>query len=185
MAYYGAPQRYPPMSGQQPVDPLCGYFQQVAGQDGQIDSIELQRCLTSTGILGYNQPFSLETCRIMICMLDRDFSGKMGFTEFKELWTALDGWKRSFITFDRDRSGTIEPHELRAAISSWGYNLTAPTLNIIVKRYSDSGRMKFDDFVSCAIRLRMLTEHFRSRDTKQTGHAQFGYEDFIGVTMFS
>ena len=26
-------------------------------------------------------------------MLDRDFSGKMGFNEFKELWGALNQWK--------------------------------------------------------------------------------------------
>lgn len=47
--------------------------------------------------------FSKETCRIMISMLDRDRSGKMGFNEFKELWAALNQWKvidcapRSFI----------------------------------------------------------------------------------------
>lgn len=37
--------------------------------------------------------FSMEACRLMICMLDRDFSGKMGFNEFKELWGALNQWK--------------------------------------------------------------------------------------------
>lgn len=29
----------------------------------------------------------------MIAMLDRDYSGKMGFNEFKELWAALNQWK--------------------------------------------------------------------------------------------
>ena len=62
-------------------------------QDGQIDAEELQRCLTSSGIGGNYQPFNKETCRIMIAMLDRDYSGKMGFNEFKELWTALNQWK--------------------------------------------------------------------------------------------
>lgn len=31
----------------------------------------------------------------MIAMLDRDYSGKMGFSEFKELWAALNQWKVS------------------------------------------------------------------------------------------
>lgn len=175
----------PPQPGYPAMDPLYGYFQQVAGQDGQINALELQRCLTSAGMSGSYQPFSLETCRLMICMLDRDYSGNMGFNEFKELWTALNGWKNTFFQYDRDRSGTVEPHELHAAIASWGYNLTPQALNIIVKRYSDSGRIKFDDFVSCAMRLRMLTDHFRRRDTTQTGYAQFGYDDFISVTMFA
>lgn len=30
---------------------------------------------------------------MMIAMLDRDYSGKMGFNEFKELWAALNQWK--------------------------------------------------------------------------------------------
>ena len=62
-------------------------------QDGQIDAEELQRCLTASGIGGTYQPFSKDTCRIMIAMLDRDRSGKMGFNEFKELWGALNQWK--------------------------------------------------------------------------------------------
>ena len=62
-------------------------------QDGQIDADELQRCLTASGIGGAYKPFAKETCRVMIAMLDRDFSGKMGFNEFKELWAALNQWK--------------------------------------------------------------------------------------------
>ena len=95
------------------MDPLWGYFSAVAGQDGQIDANELQRCLSSSGISGSYQrnglhhilfliplsflslAFSKETCRIMIAMLDRDRSGKMGFNEFKELWAALNQWKVS------------------------------------------------------------------------------------------
>ena len=38
-----------------------------------------------------------------------------------------------------------------------GYNLTPQALSIIVKRYSDNGRIKFDDFVAAATRLRILT----------------------------
>jgi len=167
------------------MDPLYGCFQSVAGQDGQIDSNELQRCLTSSGITGNYQPFSKECCRIMICMLDRDYSGKMGFNEFQELWTALNMWKNIFMQYDRDGSGTIEHHELHQAISSWGYNLTPQALNIIVQRYTVTGRIKFDDFVSCAIRLRMLTDAFRRHDVTQTGHANFQYDLFIQTTMFS
>ena len=35
---------------------------------------------------------------------------------------------------DRDRSGTVEVHELQQAIISWGYNLSPSALNIIMKR---------------------------------------------------
>uniref|UniRef100_A0A5F8GIQ7 Grancalcin n=1 Tax=Monodelphis domestica TaxID=13616 RepID=A0A5F8GIQ7_MONDO len=51
-------------------DPMWNYFTAIAGQDGEVDAEELQRCLTQSGISGTYSPFSLETCRIMISMLD-------------------------------------------------------------------------------------------------------------------
>ncbi|XP_072249850.1 sorcin [Leuresthes tenuis] len=185
MAYpgYGAPPGgVPGMPGMQ-QDPLYGYFSAVAGQDGQISADELQRCLTQSGISGSYQPFCLETCKLMINMLDRDMSGTMGFNEFKELWQALNGWKGSFVSFDRDGSGTVEGHELQQAIASMGYNLSPQAMNCIMKRYSISGRIPFDGFVNCSVRLRALTDQFRRRDTSQSGNASFQYDDFIQVTM--
>lgn len=177
---YGAgPGGFPGMQ----QDPLYGYFSAVAGQDGQISADELQRCLTQSGISGSYQPFSLETCRLMINMLDRDLSCTMGFNEFKDLWQALNGWRGTFASFDRDQSGTIEGHELQQAINSMGYHLSPQAMNCIMKRYSLNGRIPFDEFVSCAVRLRALTDQFRRRDTTQTGNASFQYDDFIQVTM--
>lgn len=165
------------------ADPLWGYFSHVAGQDGQIDAGELQRCLTSSGIGGSYQPFSKETCRIMITMLDRDYSGQMGFSEFKELWASLNQWKQAFMNFDRDRSGTMEPHELQQALVTFGYNLSPQALGGILRRYSNGGKVTFDDFVACIVKLRALTTQFQQRDTQRNGTATFRYDDFVQVTM--
>ena len=42
-----------------------------------------------------------------------------------------------------------------------GYRLTPRALNIIVTRYSINNQIKFDDFISAAIRLRLLTGMFK------------------------
>nr|XP_029516310.1 grancalcin-like [Oncorhynchus nerka] len=169
---------------QQPVnDPMWGYFTSIAGQDGEIDAEELQRCLTQTGISGTYTPFSLETCRIMIAMLDRDMTGKLGFIEFKELFAALSSWKQNFMMFDQDRSGTVEPHEMTQSISAMGYRISPQALNAVIKRYSKAGRIYFDDYVACAVKLRALTESFRRRDQMQQGAVNFQYDDFILCTM--
>uniref|UniRef100_A0A6G1S0X0 Sorcin n=1 Tax=Hypotaenidia okinawae TaxID=2861861 RepID=A0A6G1S0X0_9GRUI len=72
---YGGAPGGPAFPGQA-QDPLYGYFAAVAGQDGQIDADELQRCLTQSGIAGAYKPFNLETCRLMISMLDVSFTMK-------------------------------------------------------------------------------------------------------------
>ncbi|XP_078537777.1 grancalcin [Lissotriton helveticus] len=175
----GAYPGYPYSTG----DPMWSYFTAVAGQDGEVDAEELQRCLTQSGIHGSYSPFSLETCRIMVAMLDRDHTGKMGFNEFKELWAALNAWKQNFIMFDQDRSGTVEPHELGQAITAMGYRLSHQTLNAIVKRYSKNGRIYFDDYVACSVKLRALTDVLRRRDNMQQGFVNFAYDDFLQCTM--
>uniref|UniRef100_A0AAY4ESV7 EF-hand domain-containing protein n=1 Tax=Denticeps clupeoides TaxID=299321 RepID=A0AAY4ESV7_9TELE len=169
---------YPGAFGAPPsTDPMWGYFTAIAGQDGEIDAEELQRCLTQTGISGSYTPFSLETCRIMIAMLDRDMTGKMGFNEFKELFAVLNGWKQNFMMFDQDRSGTVEPLEMSQAISSMGYRISPQALSCILKRYSKGGRIYFDDYVACCVKLKALTDNFRRRDTMQQGTVAFPYDD--------
>ncbi|XP_075884727.1 sorcin-like isoform X1 [Nelusetta ayraudi] len=184
MAYpgYGAAHGgFPP--GQQQQDPLWGYFTAVAGGDGQISADELQRCLTQSGIAGSYRPFGLETCKLMISMLDRDMSGTMGFNEFKELSQVLNGWKTTFSSYDQDRSGTVEGRELQMALTSMGFNLSPQAMNVVMRRYSVGGRIAFDDFISACIKLRALTDQFRRRDTSQNGHAMFQYDDFMQVSM--
>ncbi|XP_064419798.1 grancalcin [Latimeria chalumnae] len=165
------------------ADPMWNYFTAIAGQDGEVDAEELQRCLTQAGIHGTYTPFSLETCKIMIAMLDKDYTGKMGFNEFKELWSALNAWKQNFLMFDQDRSGTVEPHELGQAIASMGYRLSPQGVNAIIRRYSKNGRIYFDEYVACCVKLRALTDTFNRRDNMHQGFVNFLYDDFIQCTM--
>uniref|UniRef100_A0A8D1DUZ5 Sorcin n=1 Tax=Sus scrofa TaxID=9823 RepID=A0A8D1DUZ5_PIG len=181
MQYGGAPGG--PAFPAQTQDPLYGYFAAVAGQDGQIDADELQRCLTQSGIAGGYKPFNLETCRLMVSMLDRDMSGTMGFNEFKELWAVLNGWRQHFISFDSDRSGTVDPQELQKALTTMGFRLSPQAVNSIAKRYSTNGKITFDDYIACCVKLRALTDSFRRRDTAQQGVVNFPYDDFIQCVM--
>ncbi|EPY77957.1 sorcin [Camelus ferus] len=162
MQYGGAPGG-PTFPGQT-QDPLYGYFAAVAGQDGQIDADELQRCLTQSGIAGGYK-------------LQRDMSGTMGFNEFKELWAVLNGWRQHFISFDSDRSGTVDPQELQKALTAMGFRLSPQAVNSIAKRYSTNGKITFDDYIACCVKLRALTDSFRRRDTAQQGVVNFPYDD--------
>ncbi|XP_009274002.1 PREDICTED: sorcin [Aptenodytes forsteri] len=179
---YGGAPGGPAFPGQA-QDPLYGYFAAVAGQDGQIDADELQRCLTQSGIAGAYKPFNLETCRLMISMLDRDMSGTLGFNEFKELWAVVNGWKQHFLSFDNDRSGTVDRQELEKALVNMGFRLSPQAVTAITRRYSTRGKITFDDYIACCVKLRALTECFRRRDTSQQGFVNFQYDDFIQCVM--
>ncbi|KGL84903.1 Sorcin, partial [Tinamus guttatus] len=173
---YGAAPGGPAFPGQA-QDPMYACFSAVAGLDGQIDAEELQRCLTESGIVGTYKPFNLDTCRLMISMLDRDMSGSMGFNEFKELWAAINGWMQHFMTFDRDRSGTVDRQELEQALKSMGFRLSPVAVTAITRRYSTHGKIAFDDYIACCVRLRALTDCFKTRDVSQQGFVNFQYDD--------
>ncbi|KTG04067.1 hypothetical protein cypCar_00037381 [Cyprinus carpio] len=146
---YGAPAAggYPGGFPGQQQDPLYGYFTAVAGQDGQISAEELQACLTQANFSGGYRPFNIETCRLMISMLDVSFS----------------------LTLK-----TFQTHR---------YRLSPQAMNCVIKRYSSNGKISFDDYVACCVKLRSLTDVFRKRDQAQQGVATFQYDDFIQCTM--
>ncbi|KTF81597.1 hypothetical protein cypCar_00028718 [Cyprinus carpio] len=107
----------------------------------------------------------------------RDHTGKMGFNEFKELFAVLNGWKQNFVMVDRDCSGTVEPHEMSQCIANMGFRISPQALNAIIKRYSRSGKIYFDDYVACFVKLRALTDNFKRRDAMQQGMVNFQYDD--------
>ncbi|XP_077346967.1 sorcin [Lithobates pipiens] len=181
--YYPSGGFAPPPGGYPQQDPMYGHFLQVAGQDGQIDAEELQRCLTQYGMAGSYKPFNLETCRLMISMLDRDLSGKLGFNEFKELGMVLNGWRQNFMAVDTNMSGSVDGMEIHRSMAAMGFRLSPQALNIITRRYSNHGRISFDDYITCCVRLRALTETFRRRDVSQQGMVNFMYDDFIQAVM--
>ena len=63
----------------------------------------------------------------------------------------------SFLTFDRDRSGTIDPQELNQALVSFQYRLSPQVMGVLLRRYSTDGRVTFDSFVALCVRLRSYT----------------------------
>ena len=61
------------------------------------------------------------------------------------------------MTFDRDRSGNIDPGEMNQALTAFGYRLSPQAFNVLMGRYSVNGQVAFDDFIACSIKLRTLT----------------------------
>ncbi|OXA64138.1 programmed cell death protein 6 [Folsomia candida] len=178
MAYYnqGAPPPVPDRNF------LYSVFQRVdRDQSGAINSVELQAALSN----GTWTPFNPETVRLMIGMFDRDNSGTINFDEFGALWKYVTDWQQCFRSFDRDNSGTIDRGELQNALTTFGYRLQPPTVDIMLKKFDRIGRgtIAFDDFIQCCVVLHTLTSSFRQIDTDQDGVIQIHYEQFLQMVL--
>ncbi|KRT83112.1 HLH domain-containing protein [Oryctes borbonicus] len=133
-----------------------------------------------------NRGFSNDVCRSMVAMLDADRSGKLGFEEFKSLWSDIRDWKNVFRLYDKDNSGTLDGFELRQALNSAGYHLNNHILNILMHRYGNKqGQLEFDDFIMCAVKLKTMINIFKSKDPNNTNTANFALEEWIVNTLYA
>ncbi|XP_032686633.1 calpain-A isoform X4 [Odontomachus brunneus] len=163
------------------------FFKKLAGDDLEVDWMELKDILDFAMRKDtHDRGFSKDICRSMVAMLDVDHSGKLGFEEFKTLWNDIRKWRAVFKLYDRDESGYLSAFELRQALNSAGYRLNNHILNILVHRYgTKDGRITFDDYIMCAVRLKTMIDIFRERDPDQTNTATFTMEEWIEKTLYS
>ena len=55
--------------------------------------------------------------------------------EFAGLWKYISDWQNVFRHFDRDRSGSIDGHELADALRNFGYNLSPMIMQLLEQKY--------------------------------------------------
>ncbi|CAF3793551.1 unnamed protein product [Rotaria magnacalcarata] len=137
-------------------------------RSGSIDKNEFRKALTSFG------------------MFDRDGSSTIDFKEFRALWFYVTEWEKCFRRFDLDGSGTIDKHELKIALSSFGYRLSDRFYDLLIKKFDRSGRgtVAFDDFIQACVSIQTLTTAFSQHDHLKTGEITINYEDFL-LLVFS
>lgn len=195
---YASPSAYPepppygsPFAGLLPsafapgTDPSIIACFQAADQDGSgfIDDKELQRALSS-----YNQMFSLGTVHLLMFSFTNTSVRRIGTKEFTSLFYSLQNWRAIFERFDRDRSGKIDPSELREALLSLGFAVSPVVLDLLVSKFDRSGgknkAIEYDNFIECCLIVKGLTEKFKEKDRALTGSATFTYEEFM-LTVLS
>uniref|UniRef100_A0A8C1DFU5 Calpain-2 catalytic subunit n=1 Tax=Cyprinus carpio carpio TaxID=630221 RepID=A0A8C1DFU5_CYPCA len=152
-------------------------FGQLAGADAEISVFELQNILNKVITKRKDiqtDGFSLDTCRNMVNLLDKDGSGKLGLAEFKILWTKLEIYL--VCKNDKDRSGTMSSMEMREALGKAGFSLNNTLHQIMVSRYSDSNlTIDFDNFVACIVRLESMFKTFKMLDKDKNGTIELNF----------
>uniref|UniRef100_A0A673HNG6 Calpain-2 catalytic subunit n=1 Tax=Sinocyclocheilus rhinocerous TaxID=307959 RepID=A0A673HNG6_9TELE len=158
-------------------------FGQLAGADAEISAFELLNILNKVITKRKDiqtDGFSLDTCRNMVNLLDKDGSGKLGMVEFKILWTKIEVYLDVFCKNDKDKSGTMSSMEMREAIGKAGqilcFSLNNTLHQIMVTRYSDSNlTIDFDNFVGCIVRLESMFKTFKMLDKDKTGTIELNF----------
>jgi len=171
----------------EPTDSGKQAFLNLAGADGEIDPYELQNILNQVFLKDFTfDGFSTDMTRSMVALRDYDMSGRLGYDDFKKLWSDLTLCKRTFMALDRDGSGFFSRSEFQRALSNMGLEVPDEILKAIIIRYSTKeGEIHFDDFVACYIKLRTMLKLFEAKDPMDTGEAVFELDEYIQLVMYS
>ncbi|XP_034992080.1 programmed cell death protein 6 isoform X1 [Zootoca vivipara] len=161
---------------------LWGVFQRVdKDRSGVISEVELQQALSN----GTWTPFNPATVRSIISMFDRENKGGVNFNEFTGVWKYVSDWQNVFRTYDRDNSGMIDKHELKQALTGFGYRLSDQFYDLLIQKFDRQrrGQVAFDDFIQCCVVIQKWTDVFRRYDTDQDGWIQVSYEQYLSMVF--
>uniref|UniRef100_A0A8C2G5X8 calpain-2 n=1 Tax=Cyprinus carpio TaxID=7962 RepID=A0A8C2G5X8_CYPCA len=168
---------------------LKSMFVKLAGADMEISATELTTILNKiiakrTDIK--TDGFSLDTCRIMVNLMDDSGNGKLGLGEFATLWKKIQRYLGIYKKNDMDNSGTISTPEMRMALKEAGFTLNNTIFQLLVARYAETDMtLDFDNYVACLMRLEMMFRVFKKLDPHQSGFIELDFQQVChAITLY-
>uniref|UniRef100_A0A671YUY4 Calpain 1, (mu/I) large subunit a n=1 Tax=Sparus aurata TaxID=8175 RepID=A0A671YUY4_SPAAU len=120
--------------------------------------------------------FSVESCRTMVNLMDKDGSARLGLVEFQILWNKIRNWQ-----FDLDKSGAMSSYEMRLAVEAAGFKLNNRLNQILVARYAENELIDFDNFICCLVKLEAMFRYFKQFDQDGSGVAEMTITEVSSV----
>lgn len=164
-----------------------GLFTKLAGDDMEISGFEMRTILNKivskrTDIK--TDGFSLDTCRIMVNLMDDSGNGKLGLAEFATLWKKIQKYLIIYKKNDMDGSGCMSTPEMRMALKEAGFSLNDSIHQLLAARYGEADMtIDFDNFVACLMRLEMMFKVFKKIDMDNSGFIELNFNQWLMFAM--
>uniref|UniRef100_A0A8C2ZZE9 Calpain 1, (mu/I) large subunit a n=1 Tax=Cyclopterus lumpus TaxID=8103 RepID=A0A8C2ZZE9_CYCLU len=109
--------------------------------------------------------FSMESCRTMINLMDKDGSARLGMVEFQILWNKIRKWLMLLII-----------HSMVIC-----FKLNNRLNQILVARYAENEMVDFDNFICCLVKLEAMFRSFQQFDKEGSGEAEMNVTEVSSV----
>ncbi|XP_032527564.2 calpain-C isoform X2 [Danaus plexippus] len=130
-------------------------FLQLADEHKTINAFELQelleKCLPNDYI---KSCATIETCRQIVLSLEKDGSGRITLSDFKDLICSLKHWQIVFRAHAPEKMSVLKIERFRDALRDVGFVIPERALSLLVLKYMrKDGMLRFGDFVSAVVLL--------------------------------
>ncbi|XP_067353117.1 calpain-1 catalytic subunit-like isoform X2 [Channa argus] len=167
-------------------DSFRSMFAQLSGDDMEISVRELRTILNrvvSKHRDVQTDGFSMESCRAMVSLMDKDGSARLGLVEFQILWNKIRKWLGIFREFDLDKSGSMSSYEMRLALENGGFKLNNKLYQMLIARYADNEMIDFDNYTCCLVKLESMFRAFQELDKDAIGTVEMNIGEWLCMTM--
>uniref|UniRef100_A0A1V1FIW2 Putative calpain 3 n=1 Tax=Reticulitermes speratus TaxID=60591 RepID=A0A1V1FIW2_9NEOP len=160
-------------------------FLQLADEHRTVNAFELQELLDACLPNDYIKSCaSMEVCRQVVLTLDNSGSGRLKFSDFKDLMCSLKYWQTSFKNHTKEKTGILKAERLRDALLEVGFQLSTDVLSILILRYMrKDGTLRFGDFVSAILHLSVAFNLFESKDPLQNGSIKQSLAEWLKSSL--
>lgn len=160
-------------------------FLQLADEHRTVNAFELQELLDACLPNDYIKSCAcMEVCRQAVLTLDTSGTGRLKFSDFKDLMCSLKYWQTAFKNHTKEKTGILRAERLRDALLEVGYQLNTEVLSVLTLRYMrKDGTLRFGDFVSAVLHLSVAFNIYETKDPLQNGSIKMTLSEWLRSSL--
>ncbi|KAJ8414537.1 hypothetical protein AAFF_G00037390 [Aldrovandia affinis] len=149
--------------------------------------LSLLREAIGGGVLaGYEKGLCLEHCKSFVALMDSNGMGQLDWEEFQLFWEKIRKWTDIFVTFDKNRSQSLEYIEISPALTAAGLWVDEFVIELIGLRYTEPDMtVSYSGFLYLLLKLDSMIQKFHSYDMVGMGTVSVNYRQWLHMTMYN
>ncbi|XP_024133018.1 calpain-3 [Oryzias melastigma] len=139
------------------------------------------------GVLAGSEKYlSLEHCKSLVVLMDRQGIAQLNWPEFQSLWDKIRRWTDIFLMFDKNKTKRLEYQEVKPALREAGIMVDDLVMQLVGLRYTEPDMtISFPGFLYLVMKMESMIHKFQSYDMMGMGTVNVSYRQWLHITMYN
>uniref|UniRef100_A0A3P9HKU2 Zgc:85932 n=1 Tax=Oryzias latipes TaxID=8090 RepID=A0A3P9HKU2_ORYLA len=165
-------------------------FKKHSNKRGFCKPLHLLNLLTEAiqgGVLAGSEKYlSLEHCKSLVVLMDRQGIAQLNWPEFQCLWDKIRRWTDIFLMFDKNKTKHLEYQEVKPALMEAGIKVDDLVMQLVGLRYTEPDMtVSFPGFLYLMMKMESMIHKFQSYDMMGMGTVNISFRQWLYITMYN